>query len=194
MSAPVQLILLALLLICPARNGLAAFSLTTATDSYTVDTDAGLVFKVRRTDNGASTQSAGDLMSLVWNGVEYQNLTRGTQVNSGFDYLYNGVSAVTITAVVVNVDFIKVTVTAGYLTHYYLARRGYPHIYMATHFATEPDTLGLCRFIVRIPEAKLPNGPAPSDIRNNIGSIESAHTSSAIPLPRRASPVTSGRT
>ncbi len=156
------------------RAGLAAFGLTTATDFYTIDTDAGLVFKVRRTDNGASTQSAGDLMSLVYNGVEYQNQSRGSHVNSGFDFLYTGVSAVSVTGAVVNTDFIKVTVVAGDLTHYYLARRGYPHIYMATHFTTEPSTLGLCRFIVRIPEALLPNGPMPSDIRNNTGAIESA--------------------
>jgi rhamnogalacturonan endolyase len=166
--------LMTLWTIVSARDCAGAFGLTTAADSYTVDTAAGLFFKVRRTDNLSNTQSAGDLMSLVFNGVEYQDLSRGSQINSGFDYLYAGVSAVTVTAAVVNVDYIKVTVTAGDLTHYYLARRGYPHIYMATHFATEPDTLGLCRFIVRIPEALLPNGPAPSDIRNNIGAIESA--------------------
>jgi rhamnogalacturonan endolyase len=163
-----------LLSIAFAREGFSAFGLGTATDSYTVDTGAGLVFKVRRTDNGVSTQSAGDLMSLVWNGVEYQNLTRGSQINSGFDYLYTGVSGVAVSAAVLNVDYIKVTVTAGDLTHYYLARRGHPHIYMATCFVTEPSTLGLCRFIVRIPEARLPNGPRPSDIRGNTGSIEAS--------------------
>lgn len=151
----------------------AAFGLSAATDWYTVDTGGGLVFKVRRTDDGSSTQSAGDLMSLVFNGVEHQNLTRGSQINSGFDFLYTGISSVTVTAAVVNTDFIKVTVTAGDLTHYYMARRGYPHIYMATHFITEPSTLGLCRYIVRIPSNLLPNGPAPSDIRNNTGAIES---------------------
>ena len=151
----------------------AAFGLTTAPDSYTVDTNAGLVFKIRRTDNGSSTQSAGDLMSMVYNGIEYQNLSRGSQVNSGFDYLYNGISAVTVGAEVVNGDFIKITVTAGYLTHYYMARNGFPHIYMATYFTVEPETQYLARYIVRIPEAKLPDGPAPSDIRGNTGSIES---------------------
>jgi rhamnogalacturonan endolyase len=152
---------------------MAAFGLSTAADSYTVDTGANLVFKVRRTDNGSSTQSAGDLMSLVYNGVEYQNQSRGSHLNSGFDFLYNGVSAVSVNAAVVNTDFIKITVTAGNLTHYYMARNGYPNIYMATYFTSEPDTLGLCRYIVRIPQAKLPNGPAPSDIRNNTGAIES---------------------
>jgi len=37
----------------------------------------------------------------------------------------------------------------------------------------EPDILGLCRYILRMQVAKLPNGPTPSDIRNNTGAIES---------------------
>jgi rhamnogalacturonan endolyase len=157
-----------------ATSLLAAFGLSTATDFYTVDTGAGLVFKVRRTDNGSSTQSAGDLMSLVYNGVEYQNQTKGSHINSGFDFLYTGVSAVSVSASVINANFIRITVAAGDLTHYYMARNGYPHIYMATYFTSEPDTLGLCRFIVRVPSTLLPNGPPPSDIRNNTGAIESA--------------------
>ncbi|MFM1770347.1 MAG: hypothetical protein RJA22_2876 [Verrucomicrobiota bacterium] len=171
--ARLPLALLLLALVWP-RSAPGAFGLSSTADTYTVDTGAGLVFQVRRTDNGVSTQSAGDLMSLAWNGVNYQNPSRGSHVNSGFDYLYTGISSVTVTAAVVNVDYVKVTVTAGDLTHYYLARRGLPAIVMATHFTTEPSTLGLCRFIVRIPANLLPFGPAPSDIRNNTGAIESA--------------------
>src|SRR3954470_19420214 len=78
----------------------ADFGITADANFYTVDTGGGLVFKVRRTDNGASTQSAGDLASLVYNGVEYQNQSRGSQVNSGFDFLYEGVNAVTVDAAV----------------------------------------------------------------------------------------------
>jgi rhamnogalacturonan endolyase len=167
-----RLVGLAAFLVAPV-SAFAAFGLSSTTDFYTVDTGAGLVFKVRRTDNGSSTQSAGDIASLVYNGVEYQNQSRGSQVNSGFDYLYNGVSAVSVSGGVVNTSYIKITVQAGNLTHYYMARSGYPHIYMATYFTTEPDTLGLCRYIVRIPSSKLPNGPVPSDIRNNTGAIES---------------------
>ncbi|MDQ3812641.1 MAG: polysaccharide lyase family protein, partial [Armatimonadota bacterium] len=160
-------------LFAPARAD-AAFGLTSDTNFYTVDTGAGLVFKVRRTDNGSSTQSAGEIASLVYNGVEYQDTSRGSQVNSGFDFLYNGVSAVTASASVITTDYVKVTVQAGNLTHYYLARRGYPHIYMGTYFTTEPDTLNLVRYIVRIPSSLLPNGPTPSDIRNNTGAIEAS--------------------
>lgn len=168
-----RLTALAAAVFLPAVSAFAAFGLSTSTDYYTVDTGAGLVFKVRRTDNGSSTQSPGDIASLVWNGVEYQDQSKGSQINSGFDYLYNGTSAVTVSAAMVNTSYIKVTVQAGNLTHYYMARSGYPHIYMGTYFTSEPDILGLCRYILRMQVAKLPNGPTPSDIRNNTGAIES---------------------
>jgi rhamnogalacturonan endolyase len=152
----------------------ADFGLTSDTNFYTIDTGAGLVFKVRRTDNGSNTQSAGDIASLVYNGVEYQDQTRGSQITSGFDYLYNGVSAVSVGAATVGTDYIKVTVQAGNLTHYYMAKRGANNVYMATYFTSEPDIHNLVRYIVRVPIAVLPNGPTPSDIRNNIGAIEAS--------------------
>lgn len=152
----------------------AEFGLTTNTNFYTIDTGAGLVFKIRRVDNGSSTQSPGDIASLVYNGIEYQNQSRGSQVNSGFDWLYTGVSASNVTAETIGTDIVKITVSAGNLTHYYIARRGDTNIYMGTHFTTEPDVHGLVRYIMRIPSTLLPDGPAPSDIRNNTGAIESA--------------------
>ena len=171
--SPRRLLLWVSLTLLPV-SAFGAFGLTTATDYYQVDTGAGLVFEIRRTDNGSNTQSPGDLMSLVYNGTEYQDQTRGSQVNSGFDYLYNGVTAVTVSAAAVNTNYIVITVTAGSLTHYYMARNGDPCIYMATYFTAEPDIDGLCRYIVRIPNASLPNGPTPSNILNNTGAIESS--------------------
>jgi len=152
----------------------SSFGLTQDANFYTIDTGAGLVFKVRRLDNGVSTQSAGDIASMVYNGVEYQDQARGTQVNSGFDFLYSGIAAVDVSAVTVGTDVVKVTVKAGNLTHYYIARRGEAKIYMGTYFTSEPDTLNLARFIVRVPIARLPNGPAPSDLRGNTGAIEAS--------------------
>lgn len=153
---------------------LEAFSLTTTSTYHQVDTGAGLVFKIRGTGaTDTSTTSPGDIMSLVWNGVEYQNSTRGSQINSGFDWLYQGVSAVNVTSEFEGPDFIKVTVTAGDLTHYYVARRGYPHIYMATHFTTEPSQHGHVRYILRMRRAALPNGPAASDVSQQVESMES---------------------
>lgn len=158
---------------CGGSAYAAGFGLSEDANFYTIDTGAGLVFKIRRTDNGVSTQSAGDIASLVYNGVQYQDQSRGSQLNSGFDFLYTGVSAVNVSAAALGPDFIRVTVQAGDLTHYYIARRGYPHIYMGTYFTSEPSTLGLARYILRVPVAVLPNGPVPSDIRNNTGAIES---------------------
>ena len=151
----------------------STFGLAEDPTFYTIDTGAGLVFKIRRTDNGVSTQSAGDIASMIYKGVQYQDLTRGTQVNSGFDYLYTGVSAVTVGAERIGTDYIKVTVKGGDLTHYYMVKKGVPNIFMGTYFTTEPSTLGLVRFIARIPIGALPNGPAPSDLRGTTSTIES---------------------
>jgi len=139
---------------------LADFGLTDSGGYYIVDTGAGLVFRVR--------QSTGDITSLRYNGVEYQEPTRGSHINSGLGT--NRVSAQTY-----GTDYVKVTVvsTDGTLTHYYVARRGFNHIYMATHFTQEPS-IGLVRFIVRIPSNLLPNGPGPSDIRGNVRTVEAA--------------------
>jgi rhamnogalacturonan endolyase len=149
------------------------FALKSDTNFFTIDTGAGLIFKVRRVDDGASTRSVGDIASMVYNGVEYQNQTSGSHVNSGFDYLYKDVSKVSVSARQVDADHIKVTVDAGDLTHYYMARKGDARIYMATYFTSQPNTLGLSRFIVRVPIAVLPNGPTPSNIQGNTGAIES---------------------
>ena len=119
----------------------ATFGLTEDTNFYTVDTGAGLVFKIRRTDNGVSTQSAGDIASMIYNGVQFQDQSRGTQLNSGFDYLYNNVSAVAVSATTVGADTIKITVQAGDLTHYYLARRGDPTMSRGRWTLTRPTAV-----------------------------------------------------
>jgi len=165
---------LALLSLLLPQLSYAAFGLTSTSDMYTIDTGAGLVFSVRRTDNGVSTQSAGDITSLKYNGIEYQNKSRGTQINAGFDWLYNGVSAVSVAATQVDSNSIKVTVQAGNLTHYYLARNGNPHIYMGTYFTEEPNIHGHVRYIMRLSSSLLPNGSAAADLRNTTKTIESS--------------------
>jgi len=170
---PALLTLIACVALMPAE-AYGVFNLRAENDFFTVNTGAGLIFKVRRWDNKSSSQSAGDLASLVYKGVEYQNQQRGSQVNGGCDYLYNGISEVNVSAEVVKRNYIKVTVQAGSLTHYYLAQKGQPHIYMGTYFTAQPNTIDLCRYIVRIPAWLLPNGSGPADIRNNVKAIESA--------------------
>jgi len=175
------------LLAAAAPAAMAAFSITTVHDSnnaarpqYIIDTDGGLVFKVRGWDS-SNTTAIGDLSSMVYKGVEYADPARGTQLNSGADWLYNGVGAVglkveavsangTVTpassangGVVNATDYIRVTITStstkgGVLTHYYVVKRGEPNIHMGTHFTEQPDVHGLVRFIARIPVSKLPNG------------------------------------
>lgn len=176
------------LLAAMAPAAMAAFSISTVHDNnnaarpqYVIDTDAGLVFKVRAWDNGSSTTSAGDLSSILYKGVEYADPSRGTQLNSGADWLYTGVSAVGVKAELVNANgsivpaattnggvvtgdaYIRVTLTVnslkgGVLTHYYLVKKGESNIHMGTHFTEQPDVHGLVRFIARIPIARLPNG------------------------------------
>ncbi|MDW6001303.1 rhamnogalacturonan lyase B N-terminal domain-containing protein [Vibrio mangrovi] len=152
----------------------AAFRLSTSNDFYTVDTNAGVVFSIRRTDNGVSTQSAGDLASLKINGVEYQNQKRGSQINSGFDWLYKNTSSVQVSAQNYQNQYIKITVQAGDLTHYYMARNGYPYIYMATYFASEPNIHGHVRYILRLQRSRLPNGPEPSNISQTVSTVEAS--------------------
>lgn len=189
-SSPWARWLAAGLLAASAPAALAAFSITTVHDGnnparpqYIIDTDGGLVFKVRGYDS-SSTTAIGDLSSMVYKGVEYADPARGTQLNSGADWLYNGVSAVglkveavsasgavtpasTINGGVVNAsDYIRVTLTVnslkgGLLTHYYFVKRGESNIHMGTHFTEQPDVHGLVRFIARIPISKLPNGGPP---------------------------------
>ncbi|WP_228893129.1 rhamnogalacturonan lyase B N-terminal domain-containing protein [Pseudoduganella aquatica] len=151
----------------------SSFGLTSDANFYTIDTGAGLVFKIRRLDNGVSTQSAGDIASMIYNGVQYQDQSRGSQVNSGFDYLYTGASAVSVNAEAVGSETIKVTVVAGNLTHYYIVQKGVNNIYMGTYFTSEPNTLNLARFILRVPIGALPNGPVPSDLRGTTTTVES---------------------
>lgn len=151
----------------------SSFGLTEDPTYFTIDTGAGLVFKIRRVD-ASSTTSPGDIASLVYKGVQYQDPARGSQVNSGFDWLYNDTSAVTVNAETVGADVVKVTVSAGSLTHYYVARRGDNRIYMGTYFTKEPEVQALARYILRVPIAVLPNGPAPSDLRGTTTTVESS--------------------
>ncbi len=181
----------ALLLATLTPVALAAITITTVYDGgnlarpqYVINTDAGLVFRVRGYDNGASTTSAGDISSMVFNGVEYADPARGTHVNSGADFIYNGVSgpnAVAVKAELVDAEgnltpastapngvvsgehYARVTVTVrstlgGVFTHYYMARRGEHNIHMGTHFTEQPTTDAQVRFIARVPISRLPNG------------------------------------
>jgi len=152
----------------------AAFGLTSDTNFYTVDTGAGLVFKVRRTDPAVSLKSPGDIASIVFNGIEAQDQARGSHIASGFNSLYTGVSAVSVNADATSYpDIIKITVVAGSLTQYYIVKNGLPHIYMATYVTAEPS-VGELRWITRLTDAVMSQVPPESDLLGNTGAIESS--------------------
>lgn len=147
------------------------FGLSADGNAYTVDTGAGLVFQVRTRGANGGDRGKGDIVSLLWHGVQYQDPRKGSQVNSGFSSLYDGQDRVNVDAVRVGDDAVKITVTAGALTHVYMARRGQPHIYMATYFTAEPKP-NLVRFVVRVPHARLPDGPPCADITTTVRGVE----------------------
>jgi rhamnogalacturonan endolyase len=100
-----------------------AFGFTSSGGFYTVDTGAGLVFKI--------SQSDGDMTSLKFNGRELQSQSRFSHVESGLG------STAKITAQQTgNLVIITETVTnwygSGTLVHYLVAREGDAAIYMAT--------------------------------------------------------------
>jgi len=141
------------------------FGVSSGGGAYTVDTGAGLVFKVN--------QASGDITSIQYNGTEYQ----ATDKNS---HIASGLGTATVTATTYGNSYIRITCAtspsnsvASELTHYLMVRNGFNHIYMATYVTAEP-AVGELRWITRLQSAKLSNGPTPSDIRNTTNSIESS--------------------
>ncbi len=159
----------------PDQTATASFGVTSDANFYIVDTGAGLVFKIRRVPSSASTLAIGDISSMLYKGVEYQDQTRGTQLNSGAGFLYKGIDEpqVGVTAQQIGTDYIKITVDIGDMTHYYIAHRGEAKIYMGTVFSREPDQTELVRYIVRALKARIPNGPPQSDLKDTNRAIES---------------------
>ncbi len=108
----------------PARAA-AAFGYTSDGSYYTVNTGAGLSFKI--------SQSNGDMVSLNYNGTELQPTgTNGSHVESGLG------STATVAATQ-NGNYIIVTESvtnwygSGTLIHYFVVASGQNNIYMATY-------------------------------------------------------------
>jgi rhamnogalacturonan endolyase len=143
----------------------ASFGVTSISGSYTVDTGAGLVFRVN--------QTSGDITSIQYNGIEYQ----GTDKNS---HIASGLGTATVTATTYGSSYIKISIATSSsnsvvssLTHYLMVTNGLNTIFMATYASAEP-AVGELRWITRLQSAKLTNGPIPSDIRNTTNAIESS--------------------
>ncbi|KAK4442058.1 rhamnogalacturonase B [Podospora aff. communis PSN243] len=121
----------------------AVFGLTSKGNSFSVDTNAGLVFEV--------SKSTGDITSLLYNGVQYQGTSKMTHLNSGL-------GSSKVTAETVN-GYVKITIVAGSqpVTQYYVARPNDTTIYMATYLTGEINP-GELRFLARLRRSAVPNG------------------------------------
>jgi len=159
-----HLTILAFCLLLPMRAP-AAFGITSTSGSYTIDTGAGLVFKVN--------QTSGDITSIQYNGVEYQAADKNSHIASGL-------GTATVTATTYGSSYIKISITTSSsnsvvssLTQYLMVTNGLNTIFMATYASAEP-AVGELRWITRLQSAKLTNGPVPSDNRGTTNAIESS--------------------
>ncbi|MBO1335447.1 rhamnogalacturonan lyase B N-terminal domain-containing protein [Streptomyces sp. VRA16 Mangrove soil] len=111
----------------------ATFGYTDDGANYVVDTGAGLVFKVSKTN--------GDLSSLVYKGTEYQGYGgKNSHIESGL-----GTSTVTIAQ---SGPTILISVTYGTLKLYYAARSGENNVYIWTNKAD--TSVSATRYILRV--------------------------------------------
>ncbi|KAF2122537.1 Rhamnogalacturonase B, N-terminal-domain-containing protein [Lophiotrema nucula] len=136
-----------------AQEARAAFGLTSTSSRFVVDTDAGLVFEVDRTN--------GDVKSLKYNNVEYQGTSKATAINSGL-----GTS--TVSGETIN-GFVKITIKASSLpvTQYLIAKPKEATIYLATYITGEVDP-GELRWLARLKTSELPDG-VHGNVGNTIG-------------------------
>lgn len=150
----------------PLHHASAEFGLKTEDPkAYTVDTGAGLVFEIRREDPPGGLRAPGDLCSIRWNGLEVQSPERGSHLGSGFP-------PGKIDAESVGQDIVKITIDSPEVTHYYVARRGDPVIYMAT-YVTEKWSIGETRWITRLLDTPFNHRPPCSDLTTTDHPVES---------------------
>ena len=165
-AAVVRRVVLALCLFAPAL-GFASFGYVDNGATYGVDTGAGLVFQVRKTD--------GTITSIVFNGTEYNGPSgKGSHIASGLG------SPTTVTPESDGSTYVKITLqtdptngVVSNLTQYLIVRNGENRIYLATYTTAEPN-VGELRWITRLDAALIPNGPPPSNNDGTTGAIESS--------------------
>ncbi|MEU0942974.1 rhamnogalacturonan lyase B N-terminal domain-containing protein [Streptomyces canus] len=118
----------------------ASFGWSDDGSNYVVDTGAGLVFKVSKTN--------GDLTSLVYKGTQYQGYGgKNSHIESGL-----GTSTVSIKQ---SGTTILISVAYGTLKHYYAARSGENNVYLWTNKAD--DSVSATRYILRVNAGKFLN-------------------------------------
>ena len=134
----------------------AAFGVTDAEGFLTVDSGAGLVFKVSKTN--------GDIKSMKLNdGTELLGQTKGSHISSGLSavpsYTVSGTTAL-------------ITIPTSTLTHYLAVRSGENIVYMATYITAEPS-VGELRWLTRLSNSVFTGVPTESNHTGNTGAIES---------------------
>jgi rhamnogalacturonan endolyase len=132
--------------------------LTDADGRFTVDTRAGLVFQVNKTNC--------DIVSLQFQTLELQDQSRFSHIASGLG------SATQVTATTSADGTVAViTCSTPTLTHYYVARGNTSAIFMATHITAEPS-VGELRYIARLNRSNLPNGNPYADLAGQVLTVE----------------------
>jgi rhamnogalacturonan endolyase len=138
-----------------------AFGYTSSGGYFTVSTGAGLTFKINQSD--------GDMTSLNYNGVEMQDQSSFSQVESGL-----GSGASVTAAQTGNYIVITESVTdwygSGTLYHYLVAVSGQNNIYMATY--VNSAGAGELRWISRLNSSVITTVLTPAEI-NGGTAIES---------------------
>lgn len=123
-----------------------------------VNTGASLIYTVNK--------SNGDIVSCTFNGTEL--------VGSKPSHIGSGLGSATVTwSTADSGSTVIIASETSTLTHYYVSRKGENNIYMATYI-TEQPSVGELRYIFRGRGSVLVNVPAYSDIRNNVGAVESS--------------------
>lgn len=135
----------------------SSFGITSSAGVLTVDTGAGLLFKVK---------ANGDISSIKYKGgAELQDQTKGSHIASGL-------GSATVVTYTIDGALAKITLTTPTLVHYLLVRAGENTIYMGTYVTAEPS-VGELRWITRLQNKFYTSLPAESDLRDNTGAIES---------------------
>ncbi|EME86760.1 polysaccharide lyase family 4 protein [Pseudocercospora fijiensis CIRAD86] len=145
-------------LLALASTAFAAFGLTYTDDTYILDT--GSANTLVTTIDKASC----DVTSIVYRGTELQGSGPGTHIGSGL-------GSSTVTAQVIDDQYIKVTCATSTLTHYIVAVSGESNLYMATYITAEPE-VGELRYIARLSSSVLPSEYPFGDVSTTAGSTE----------------------
>ncbi|KAF1975581.1 Rhamnogalacturonase B [Bimuria novae-zelandiae CBS 107.79] len=125
-----------------SSSALAAFGITTSGNNIVVDagSDNALVVSIDK--------RSCDIKSILFRGEEFQYQSQGSHISSGL-------GSATVSSIIVNSQYAKVTCKTSTLTHYIVVKSGDPTLYMATDTTSEPS-VGELRFIARLQPSKLP--------------------------------------